>query len=573
MEHLGKEIYLKIECFISAFTSLIGFLSMMTIMKFNFMIFENKLWTPMVYSSSFRLFLLQVPLLLFYLILKLYSSEYKNILFLIFPMIFFPVQKVEFLISVSCMLMAVDTVILKKQVYKYITYQMVIIGILEVLAFLNWFLFYPLGIQTNLDNLPFLEKELFYLFSSLTPYFGLIIIFTAIFSTISNFRNLELKHSQSLSRSRSFIDSKDKVLVAFLTLISILASIYPYNPIINPENTDFGIDVRNYQEQAMIVENDPSKIFDVWNGSRPSIFLLIYFIQNTFKIDAPTVVRFLPMLLNPLFALSTYFLTFVLFQNQKMALLSMFFTVTGFPVTINMYSYYLANVLGLSFLYISFIFLIKALRSNNFKDLFFAYFFGFLLLFSHPWTFIQYFVPILVTAFMIIFYFKEDFLNDNFRSKQILTYYALGLGITDIIKFTAIRGEGGISALSTMFGYLTTFKTFWSDTVVAFSYMFGGLYSNLVLLFLIIVGILVYKPKNPIDVIFQLSLAFGSIVFLIGNQMIKSRIFFNFPTAVLAAIGFLFIYDRTDNETKRVFAFFIIAIMISYLFRGLAILV
>jgi hypothetical protein len=446
---------------------------------------------------------------------------------------------------------------------------MAIIGGLEVLAVLHWLFFYPLGVKTTLEHVALLEKQLFYLFSSFTPYFGLTVIFTAIFTTIYNLKNLELKHNQP-ELGISSIDSNHKILVVFLTLISIFTSIYPYNPIINPENIDFGIDVRNYQEQATIVENDPSKILGVWDGSRPIVFLLIYFIQTIFKTDALSVVRLLPMLLNPFLALSTYFLTLELFQNRRMALLSMFFTIAGFPVIINIYSYFLANILGISFLYISFIFLIKALRSNNFTSLFFAYFFSFLLLLSHPWTFIQYFIPVLVITLMIILSVGTIILNNDVGSKQMLIYYALGLGVTDLIKFIAIRGEGGISALSTVFGFLTTFNTYWSDIVVAFSYMFGGLYSNLVLLALIIVGILVYKPENPLDVIFQLSLGFSSVVFLIGNQMIKSRIFFNFPTAILAAKGFLFIYDRTEGHSKRVFSWFVSVTMILYLFRGLA---
>ena len=231
-----------------------------------------------------------------------------------------------------------------------------------------------------------------------------------------------------------------------------------------------------------------------------------------------------------------------------MALLSMFFTIAGFPVIINIYSYFLANILGMSFLYISFIFLIKALRSNNFTSLFFAYFFSFLLLLSHPWTFIQYFIPVLVITLMIILSVGTIILNNDVGSKQMLIYYALGLGVTDLIKFIAIRGEGGISALSTVFGFLTTFNTYWSDIVVAFSYMFGGLYSNLVLLALIIVGILVYKPENPLDVLVLLERLRPSvwiIIILLASTLFPKPAFATGPGQAVAflMVGAVIILD------------------------------
>ena len=172
------------------------------------------------------------------------------------------------------MLVAVDTVFLKKQASKYIICQMVIIGSLEALTILHWLFFYPLGVKTILEPVALLENQLFYLFGSFAPYLGLTVIFTAIFSTIYNLRNQEFYHNQSRHCVSSIV-SKDGMLVVLLTLISVFASMYPYNPIINPENIDFGIDVLNYQEQAMIVKNDHSKILDVWDGSRPIIFLII----------------------------------------------------------------------------------------------------------------------------------------------------------------------------------------------------------------------------------------------------------------------------------------------------------
>lgn len=562
---------MKIESAISSISSLLGFLKLLTLLEINYVISNNRFWKEVIYELQMNLSIIIIILIALYTSIKIYKREYKNAIFILMPLVFSPFVNIELLISISGIIIAIDAIILQNLLYDYITYQMLNISIINLLSLLHWIIFYPLGIHTPLESVANFERELFFLFGSITPYLGLMVIFIGVYKTILHLT----QNGKNMNLTKTVIppgplNPRQKTIIITLLIISTLASVYPYNFIINPNNIDPGIDIRSYLEHVKRVEENPINAFTVWDGSRPTIFIIIYLFQRILNLEALTVIRFVPVFLNGLLAISTYYLGLEIFEDRETAILSMFFSITGFPLSINMFSYFLANTLGLSFLFISLTFLFKAIRSNNPTELIFAYIFGVLLLFSHPWTFDQYYIPFLLTTVLIIMNPKQRFGNNSTTLVRYSVIYSMGLGLTGLVKFIASVGEEGISALFTPIEYLTTLNNFWPNIVVSFTYMFGGLYSNLILMFLIIIGILSYRPINFTENVVQISLGLSSIVFLFGNQMIKSRIFYNLPTAIFAALGFLYIYREENISDKRIFTFFVIVTMILNLFRGLA---
>ena len=94
----------------------------------------------------------------------------------------------------------------------------------------------------------------------------------------------------------------------------------------NPEGRGVGVDFPHYVRDALIVESDPSNTFRVGGGSRPLIFLVIYGFQQVLGSDASTAVKFLPVLLNPLIVISTFFLALEVFRDKEMVSWTSFFT-------------------------------------------------------------------------------------------------------------------------------------------------------------------------------------------------------------------------------------------------------
>ena len=90
------------------------------------------------------------------------------------------------------------------------------------------------------------------------------------------------------------------------------------------------------------------------------------------------------------------------------------------------------------------------------------------------------------------------------------------------------------------------------------------------LLGLAILGILISRPKRFFDHYIEIFLGLSSLVFLVGDSTIKSRVFYNFPIGFLAAYGFLSVYRREDKTFRWLFGYFVASAMLAYLFRGLA---
>jgi len=145
------------------------------------------------------------------------------------------------------------------------------------------------------------------------------------------------------------------------------------------------------------------------------------------------------------------------------------------------------------------------------------------------------------------------------------------LGVVDFLKVILFRGVAGVAASRTALTGLTSLGAYWTDTAMSLSIMFGGLYSNLVFLGLAILGLLVSGRKKFMDHYFEILLGLSSLVFLVGDASIKSRVLYNFPIGFLAAQGFSSVYRGEDDGVfKWLFTFFIASVMLAYLFRGLA---
>jgi hypothetical protein len=358
------------------------------------------------------------------------------------------------------------------------------------------------------------------------------------------------------------------VFLAAIVFLSMFSSVYPYLEAVNPRGIHAGRDVSHYIEWAQLVELNISEIYNAYGGSRPVIFLTILGFQRLAGLETLAAVRFLPVLLNPLLVLSIFFLVREATQDDRIAVTAAFFTATGYPVTVNMSSYFLANILALIFLFLSLGFLIRGAKLEKRINFVYAIFCGALLVFTHPWTFDQFYIPFLVTLILLIYFWRKK----GYRVEQIsdLIVYTIALGVFDVLKVLLFRGVGGVAASSAVITRLTSVGSFWVDTVVSLSITFGGLYSNLIVFGLAILGILLLKYRSFFEFYLGAFLGLSSLGFIVGDATIKSRLLYNFPIGYLAAVGFSAIITREDKTFRRVFTFFVVSSMLVYLFRSLA---
>jgi len=321
------------------------------------------------------------------------------------------------------------------------------------------------------------------------------------------------------------------IFMVFILVLSVSAGVYPYIATVNPRGIDAGQDISNYVEWANIVEGEFTQIFNVSGGSRPLIFLAIMGFQKITGLETLAAIRFLPVFLNPLMVLTFFFLIQEATQDVWLAAVAAFFTATGYPVTVNMSSYFLTNVLALCFAFLSLGFLVRRMRLGERKNLIISLLFGALLIFTHPWTFVQFYVVFLVISVLLLFFSKSREGTQGIIFDVFI--YTISLGVVDFLKTFIFRGVGGVAASTRVIIGLTTLSTFWTDIVVSLKIMFGGLYSNLLLLGLALLGLLIARSRGFLDHYYELFLGLSSLVFVMGDTVIKSRVLYNFPIVFL----------------------------------------
>jgi len=475
-------------------------------------------------------------------------------------------------VSIASLMAAAGGLVYHRSLSKFLTLIFTFLGGIEALALIHWLFFVPFGLASPLKEVVRFEMGLFYLAGHLAPFLVLPLMYGWVLRLfVPKGRKIRLDLRGVESKNRGGMPRRALYLFIFSVSLSVVAALYPYNSNVNPKGREIGIDIQPYVETAEIINDDPSKILTGMSRTRPFMFLVISGYQHLLGTDVTSAVEFMPVLLNPLLSTAIFFLALETFDDWWIASWVSFFTACGIQVSVGTFSYFLTNMLGLCLIFFSLGFLFRALRTRNGFSLSIAGLLGGLLVFTHPWTFDQYIVPI---VFMggVMWYLARRKKYSPEKAKMIL-YYLFLLGLAELLKSVFFGGYGGAQASSTALTQLVGLSDFWRTNIYSFRIMFGGLLSVVVLLFFAILGVYLLRPTGIPRLYFTLFLAVTSLLFLIGDRTIKSRLLYNIPDGLFAAYGFLWLIKRRDLAFKYVFTTFSVLNMAVYLFRSLANLV
>jgi len=533
---------------------------------------------PMIHGATstmqFDLGLSFVPPLLFLLLIwSCWVIWKRRFLVLPFPVVaisLYPFTSLEAVVSIGSLLAVVGGLWADRKIGRYLAGVLALLGSIEALALLHWAVFLPIGLSSPFLWFANLEMGLFYCLAYLAPFLSIPLMFLWVPKLMLHQRWGRKVKNESLSW---MVGNKEswwsKFILFFSITLGVVSAVYPYLPSVNLRNRNMGVDFNDYVEQARLVEQDLSQVFKVFDGSRPFIHLVIYGFQTMFGLDVVSAVKYLPVILNPLLAVSIYFLARELFLDNWIASWASFFTVCGIQVTVGMFSFFLTNMLALSIVFLSLGFLFRAIRCRCLFSLIISSLIGFLIVFTHPWTFDQYFAIIFLTAFFILYDDrKEDKGYDRFK---VILFYLLSLALSELVKITVFHGYSGLSASSRAIGSLVQVSRFWSSTIFSFKRIYCGLESNVILLILSIVWIFIFRQTFTPKVCLINILIVSSLLFLLNDAMIKSRIIYNIPMGLYTAYSFVWLNKQKKiDDFKLYLHLFIIFNMIVYLFRSLA---
>jgi hypothetical protein len=439
----------------------------------------------------------------------------------------------------------------------------------EVSALVHWVLL-PFGVKSPVFWFAELELTLYYVLAPLKKDLDFSVKFSNSYldSVIAHARGYLLS-SNIGSRSKNLVieDRKlsfnPKFILGVALFVSVVGSLFPYIPAINPDGVPVGVDfpyyidwVEEYADLDLI-----SRILD----PRSLVLLMILMIHQIFRFEISTVVKFLPVLLNFLLTLSVFYMVRNGTEDEEWAGFTALLSALGFTTTVNLYSYFLANMLGLILTFTAIGLLMRAIRVNKRHIILISSILSSLVLFTHPWTFTQFYISLLI--FYVYYYLIKNSINESYS----MLIYLLFTGIAVLIK----RSLGGFpieKVISSTKPAITNLFEFWNNNIHTFRILYGGALSNTIYLSLILFGIYIINPDNIFHTLMMLIVFITFPYYIIVNPDIQSRFLFNLPFCIFGAFTIMKMVqsDKLLKREKMILIYFIFTYMFVYSLRSLS---
>jgi len=406
-----------------------------------------------------------------------------------------------------------------------------------------------------------IAHQIFLVFGSLSPALLILLILSFPVKIISESIMLKAQKISnkmvvaiSLNEDRIKPSLKLVMLLLFMGISSCL-SLIPHQEMINVDNKDVGVDTHYYVDwtRTLIKSNSTGEIVkeifvSIQHGDRP---LSLLFFAGIAKIvpDANLSYVFdnVPIVLGPALVIVVYLLTRELTSSEFTSLLSAFMTSVSFHVLVGIYAGSYANWIALIFGYLSMICMLRYLRNKNKKSVFLFAILNVTTLFAHSYTWT------ILSMFMGVFLLVMLKFNYYDRKNIIILLIIVGSTLLfDVVRMTVTGSFSGISyGVAPPFGELRfgpdQFVTRWSSVVDTTQNYYGSLLGNSIIYALGLYWLLRSKFRDASTIFLISVLSVGIIPLFFGNWIVQSRVFYDIPFQIPAAIGLAYIYKKFNS--------------------------
>ena len=465
---------------------------------------------------------------------------------------------------------------------RFVKYISLNIIVLEGLSLIPYILYPFMGGEIYRDgfwSISFLELKICYglqnvyaIILFIYPYIALILFFLSI--KLRKIRKISLKIGgkrrffQLRLPSHEILDRKfSKILFIASIILVFITTLYPYSSKINPGQRPVGVDINRFYNDWLkdALKNDPVKMaFNASRGSRPLYLLSTYLIAKIFNID-PLIFNeiYVPIILYLMLILSIYYLSYRMTGRHDFAALASFLTITGYQTTIGIYSAYYANLMALSLIYLMF----GLLFNDGLKYIVGACIISFTCNFIHPWTLEQGLLALFSISII-------DFLHMRKINKKLLgkTFPPIvSAFLAEQVKI--YMNNVGMIVASTEARTSFIFLRFWSsfkEINFFVKILYGGYMGTpLLLLFIPAIILVIFLDEKVYRFIFAWTFTLLPILFY--DNIIQSRLYFNYPVGLLIPIITLYpcLFFK-KSFTKKIFISAIIVTSLNYLLRCMA---
>src|SRR2546426_5600537 len=303
-------------------------------------------------------------------------------------------------------------------------------------------------------------------------------------------------------------------MLAVSLFISSLLALVPYRRDLNPSGTLVGIDSPTYVTwinqmlQRPLLQALQYSFVEGLDGSRPLLLIPLYLAAST-GISPNLIIEYLPMLLAPLLALSTYI--FVRFGQGSASLagLTALFTSTSFYITVGLWGGYYANMLGIieAYLFLTFLLLFSKSPSSPRYGAMFAL--SVALFLTHPWTWV-----LIITASLVFALSAWRETGHIIHLKAITGIITTGI-VLDLLKSSvfATRTVAADVAITVSLAGTNQLASFWTNLVDALLFTHSGLLGNWLILALGLLSALALRFKHWFERLLMLWVGIASVPF------------------------------------------------------------
>jgi len=439
-----------------------------------------------------------------------------------------------------------------------------------LLNLVHWMLV-PLGVASPFVRIAELGLELYYVAAPLAPPLALIALFSWL---LAPFFERYFRHSffaEEISRLDIWPRKYSVGLVLFSLILGLIIVLIPYAPGVNPDGRPIGVDFSTYVDSLESVSEDWRNSFSLMDGSRPLTLLLLNVVKTVFGLSTVGAVKYFPVFLVPGLIFSVSFFVFQLTGDHHIASVSAFVTAVSPYVTVGLYSYFLSNMLALSFVFVSLGFMYLSLRSGNVAHLVISLVFNLFVLCSHPYTFVQYFAAFLLSTGML---FARSDRENRDRNNNFLIY-ALISGVFFVGRLLLLNSIGAQPGDFLPGFIIKPSLQLWGNIIFGFLSLYGAAFSNVLFWIVAAVGLFKYRMEGGSGVLLTALFASTSCVYLISGGMMMSRLVFNLPLPIFVSAGLIYLFnsDKLMVRTRVSILLFSFSYFLIYAIRASVILV
>lgn len=324
-------------------------------------------------------------------------------------------------------------------------------------------------------------------------------------------------------------------LTWFIIAIPHLHTINPDSQVIGADTIDYVNYLRSMNDPSTFQEFKESFIL-LFEGDRALSLVTFYTISQFLPIsDLIHAMDLLPFVLAPLFILSIYFLTREITSNHTTSLLAALISGVSFHTLVGVYGGLYANWYSLIFVNLSILFFVRTIRKLSALNLFTFSILLVVVLITHEPTW-----PILVLGLLISLIFFVYTNRDAKKTAISLLFSMLPSFIIELIRMTYTKNAGVIRDINYAseqgFG-IHDWETTWNNLITTTQTYLAGQFGNSIIYLLVIYWLFNNDLKNITNIVILAFLTLPLIPIFFGDSVIMSRVLFEIPFQIPAAIA------------------------------------